>query len=58
MAKRISKLAGHQKRKDHTPVHHAPLTDFYTAHQKRQMESEKLEAEMFEQLKKLRKNPR
>lgn len=46
------------KRKHHITPKHAPLTDFYTAQQKRQMESEKLEAEMFEHLKKLRKKPR
>jgi len=37
---------------------HATISDFYTAEQKRQIDSEKLEAQMFEHLKKLRKTPR
>ena len=63
MHKQARPAAGHHPKRSarsaakHAVKHHE-LTDFYTAQQKREMESDKLEAEMVEHLKKLRKDPR
>jgi hypothetical protein len=57
MVKKKKARTSHSSHPKKNVEHHA-LTDFYTAQQKREMESEKQDAAMFEHLKKLRKSVR